>query len=118
MVTLTPDAIKKVRSLLEKEAKQDYALRIFITGGGCAGFSYGMVFDDTIEEDDYVVEADGLKVVIDPLSAQYLKGAEIDYIDGLMGSGFTINNPNAVSTCACGHSFSTEQGKVHSGRCR
>lgn len=117
LVTITDDAALKIKELREAEGKADQALRVFIRGGGCAGFEYGMQFEDEILADDVVSTINGVKVVIDPQSAPVLRGAEIDYVDGLMGAGFTIHNPNAVSTCACGSSFQTEEaaGHAHGG---
>lgn len=98
-------AVAKIRELLEEEGNPDYKLRVFVTGGGCSGFQYGFEFDENVAEDDLVVEKDGVTVVIDPMSAQYLAGAEIDYRESLEGSQFVVHNPNAVSTCGCGSSF-------------
>ena|SRR5690348_10327852 len=118
-LVLTQAAAEKVVELLEKEgltAQKD--LRVFVQGGGCAGMSYGMVFDEPDEEgDDVVVESNGVKILLDSMSASVLSGTEIDYVDGLMGQGFTFSNPNAKGSCACGHSFSTTSGNVTSGGC-
>jgi len=103
---VTERAAKKIAELIKEENNDKLALRIYVTGGGCAGFRYGMALDDNVYDDDVVVESNGVKVVIDSFSASYLEGSEIDYIEDIMGSGFSINNPNAVSTCGCGHSFS------------
>jgi iron-sulfur cluster insertion protein len=107
MLTMTDKAAEKVRSFAEQmpEAKGK-DLRIFIQGGGCSGFQYGFTFDETANEDDTLVERDGVTLLIDPMSLQYLVGAEIDYTDGLQGSQFVIRNPNATTTCGCGSSFS------------
>ncbi len=105
MLTVTEKAISKVNELLSQEKKEAGLLRVFVEGGGCSGFQYGLTFADKQEDDDNVVECNGFKVVVDPTSAMYLEGAEIDFIDGLHGSGFKISNPNAQSTCGCGHSF-------------
>ncbi|HEY8475618.1 MAG TPA: iron-sulfur cluster insertion protein ErpA [Chloroflexota bacterium] len=110
MISLTDAAVQKVRDLMTKENKTEYGLRVFIKGGGCAGFSYGLAFD-TPRQDDQVIDANGVRVIVDPFSAMYLEGTEIDYVDGLMGAGFAINNPNAVTSCACGHSFNTTGAK-------
>lgn len=99
-------AANKVRGLIEEEGNERLMLRVFITGGGCSGFQYGFTFDEDREEDDTVVERDGVKLVVDPMSFQYLEGAEVDYSEGLEGSRFIINNPNASTTCGCGSSFS------------
>jgi len=105
MVTVTDKAASKVKELLEKENKQGHHLRVFVEGGGCSGFQYGLTFVDKEEEGDSVVECDGFKVLVDASSALYLAGAEIDFTDGLAGSGFKVNNPNATASCGCGHSF-------------
>jgi iron-sulfur cluster insertion protein len=90
----------------EEEKNADLKLRVYITGGGCSGFQYGFTFDETIAEDDTLFEKDGVGVVIDPMSFQYLMGAEIDYQEGLEGAQFVLKNPNAKTTCGCGSSFS------------
>ena len=109
MITLTATAAAKVKGILEqeKESLPQGALRIYVQGGGCSGFQYGMVLDE-IAEDDQVIETDGIKVVVDPMSLKHLDGAEVDYKEDLMGGGFAIKNPNAKSSCGCGHSFQTE----------
>lgn len=111
--TFTPDtlnvtarAVHKVRDLITEEGNAELKLRVYITGGGCSGFQYGFSFDDEMAEDDTTVEKDGVTVLIDPMSYQYLVGAEVDYTEGLEGSRFIINNPNASTTCGCGASFS------------
>jgi iron-sulfur cluster assembly accessory protein len=106
LVALTPVALEKIRTLLAEENDEELGLRVFVAGGGCSGLQYGMTLD-TIQDGDEVIEAGGVRVFIDDMSATYIDGAEIDYLDGLMGAGFTVNNPNAVSTCGCGHSFKT-----------
>jgi iron-sulfur cluster assembly accessory protein len=105
-VTLTAAAAEKVRALLEQEDDAQLGLRVFVAGGGCSGLQYGMTLDEE-QEGDTVVHAEGIRVLVDEMSAQYITGSEIDYVDSLMGAGFTVNNPNAVSTCGCGHSFKT-----------
>lgn len=115
MITITENAASKVAELMANEGTQNASLRVYISGGGCSGFNYGMAFDDATDEEDQVFEQHGVKVLVDSYSAPYLGGAEIDYVDGLMGSGFTIHNPNAVSTCSCGHSFQTAD---HAGTAR
>ncbi len=107
MVTLTEQATTKVRELLrERDAEGKLYLRVYVTSGGCSGLSYGMSLDEK-RADDHVIEADGVTVVIDPVSAPYLRGCEIDYKEALMGGGFAITNPNAIRTCGCGQSFRT-----------
>lgn len=102
----TESAASKVRELIEEEGTPDLKLRVFVSGGGCSGFQYGFTFDETTNDDDTVIERDGVVLLIDPMSLQYLVGAEIDYTDGLQGSQFVIRNPNATTTCGCGSSFS------------
>ncbi|WP_371323262.1 iron-sulfur cluster insertion protein ErpA [Dechloromonas sp. ZY10] len=102
----TDSAAGKVRELIEEEGNTNLKLRVFVTGGGCSGFQYGFTFDEEVAEDDTVMEKDGVTLLIDPMSFQYLSGAEIDYSEGLEGSQFVIRNPNATSTCGCGSSFS------------
>ena len=99
-------AAAKVKSLIEEEGNADLKLRVFVTGGGCSGFQYGFSFDETVNEDDTEVENDGVKLLVDAMSFQYLVGAEIDYTEGLSGAQFVIKNPNAKTTCGCGSSFS------------
>jgi iron-sulfur cluster insertion protein len=105
-LVFTEAAARRVKRLLDEEQNDDLKLRVYITGGGCAGFSYGFTFDENAAEDDTVVERDGVMLVVDPMSFQYLVGAEVDYKEGLQGSQFMINNPNAATTCGCGSSFS------------
>ena len=99
-------AANKVKDLIIEEGNPDLKLRVFVTGGGCSGFQYGFTFDEIRNDDDTVMEKDGVMLLIDPMSYQYLVGAEIDYTEGLEGSQFVIRNPNATSTCGCGSSFS------------
>jgi iron-sulfur cluster assembly protein len=117
LVSLTQAAAQKVVELRAREGKAEAALRLFVKSGGCSGFSYGLAFDDRIADDDRVEDHAGVPVVIDAFSAQYVDGAEIDYVDSLMGSGFAINNPNAVSSCACGSSFNTDGSPAKAGGC-
>jgi iron-sulfur cluster insertion protein len=102
----TESAALKVRELIEEEGTPDLKLRVFVSGGGCSGFQYGFTFDEEVNDDDTTVEKNGVTLLIDSMSLQYLAGAEIDYTDGLQGSQFVIKNPNATSTCGCGSSFS------------
>lgn len=99
-------AAAKVKSLIEDEGNADLNLRVFVSGGGCSGFQYGFTFDENVIEGDTIVETEGVKLLIDPMSVQYLFGAEIDYTEGLEGAQFVIRNPNATTTCGCGSSFS------------
>lgn len=105
-LVFTDNAAKKVKELIEEEGSPDLKLRVFVSGGGCSGFQYGFTFEDTSNEDDTMVDNDGVTLLIDPMSLQYLVGAEIDYQDSLQGSQFVIRNPNATTTCGCGSSFS------------
>ena len=105
-VVFTDAAAKKVSELLEEEDNPDLKLRVFISGGGCSGFQYGFTFDEKTEDGDAHVENQGVTLVIDPMSVQYLAGAEIDYKEDLQGAQFVIRNPNATTTCGCGSSFS------------
>ncbi len=102
----TDSAANKVKELIEEEGNPALKLRVFVTGGGCSGFQYGFTFDEAANEDDTQMEKNGVTLLIDPMSFQYLVGAEIDYSEGLEGSQFVIKNPNATSTCGCGSSFS------------
>lgn len=102
----TDAAAVKVKGLIEEESNPNLMLRVFISGGGCSGFQYGFTFDENLEEGDTMVENGGVRLLIDPMSYQYLVGAEIDYTEGLEGAQFVIRNPNAVTTCGCGSSFS------------
>jgi iron-sulfur cluster insertion protein len=99
-------AASKVRSLIDEEGNPDLKLRVFVSGGGCSGFQYGFTFDEVTNEDDTAMEKNGVTLLIDPMSYQYLVGAEIDYQEGLEGAQFVIKNPNAQTTCGCGSSFS------------
>ena len=105
-IVFTDNAVNKVKELIEEEGNNDRKLRVFITGGGCSGFQYGFTFDEISNEDDLVVDKDGVKFLVDSMSYQYLVGAEIDYVDSFEGSQFTIKNPQATTTCGCGSSFS------------
>ena len=119
IVSLTPAAAAKIRELMATETDVS-VLRVAIEGGGCSGFQYGLGFDRGAQEGDHEVELHGVQVVVDPFSAPYLKGAEIDYVDSIQAAGFAINNPNATSSCGCGHSFQVEEGDEavgHTGGC-
>jgi iron-sulfur cluster insertion protein len=105
-LTVTDAAAAKVRELVAEEGNPALKLRVYISGGGCSGFQYGFTFDDKHEDDDLEVERAGMTLVVDPLSLQYLMGAEIDYSESLSGAQFVIRNPNAKTTCGCGSSFS------------
>lgn len=105
-LVFTDNAANKVKELIEEEGNPGLKLRVFVTGGGCSGFQYGFTFDEEVADDDTTMEKNGVTLLIDPMSYQYLVGAEIDYSEGLEGSQFVIRNPNATSTCGCGSSFS------------
>lgn len=99
-------AAKKVKTLIEEEENPALKLRVYVTGGGCSGFQYGFTFDEKVNEGDTTIEKEDVTLVIDPMSLQYLVGGEVDYTEGLQGSRFFVNNPNATTTCGCGASFS------------
>jgi len=105
-LVFTDNAADKVKQLIEDEGNPDLKLRVFVNGGGCSGFQYGFTFDEVKNDDDTVMEKNGVMLLIDPMSYQYLVGAEIDFQEGLEGAQFVIKNPNATSTCGCGSSFS------------
>jgi iron-sulfur cluster insertion protein len=106
VITLTESAAKKVKELVEAEGNSELALRVAVRPGGCSGFSYEMFFDSDFAADDQKAEFNGVKVVVDSASLQFLNGASLDYKEGLMGAGFTVNNPNTTRSCGCGQSFS------------
>ncbi len=106
MITITEKAAYKAKTFMKAENKEGFGLRLYVTGGGCSGFKYGMAFEGNAVEEDTVIEMNGMKLFIDPYSAPMLAGTEIDYNDGLQDTGFSIKNPNAKSTCGCGQSFS------------
>lgn len=116
MVTLTELAASKIHELMEDRGETSLALRVYVQGGGCSGLSYGMGLDNT-RDDDNVFESSGVKVIIDPESAEYLQGIEIDYKEALRGGGFSISNPNAVRTCGCGSSFRTANDNGSAEQC-
>lgn len=105
-LVFTDSAASKAKQLITDEDNAELMLRVFISGGGCSGFQYGFTFDESISDGDTVVEKEGVRLLIDPMSIQYLTGAEIDYSEGLEGAQFVIRNPNAQTTCGCGSSFS------------
>ncbi|HUQ42612.1 MAG TPA: iron-sulfur cluster insertion protein ErpA [Candidatus Limnocylindrales bacterium] len=107
VVSMTSRAADKLKDIIQKQGRDDLALRVYVTPGGCSGFSYGMTFAEGREDDDALIEQDGVRIVVDPMSAMYIKGSEIDFVDALMGGGFALRNPNAVSSCGCGQSFKT-----------
>jgi iron-sulfur cluster assembly accessory protein len=107
-ITLTEAAAEAVRGLLEEREVPDHALRVFVAGGGCSGYQYGMALEGEPRETDHLFDQHGVRVVVDEVSMGYLKGAHIDFVNEVMGSGFKIDNPNATSSCGCGHSFRTD----------
>ena len=106
MLTLTDNAVNKIKDLLAEENNPSLKLRTFVQGGGCSGMQYGFTFDEEQNEDDFVIEKDTVQILVDSMSMQYLTGAKIDYKEDLMGSNFSIDNPNAQTSCGCGSSFS------------
>ena len=106
VMSFTNNAAEKLQSLISEEGNDNLKLRVFVTGGGCSGFQYGFSFDEEVNEDDTIIENQGASLLVDPLSYQYLVGAKIDYVEGLEGSRFIVNNPMATATCGCGSSFS------------
>jgi iron-sulfur cluster insertion protein len=106
MINVSPTAASKINELLAEESKEGSGLRVFVQGGGCSGFQYGLMIEETGSDADTVFESNGVKLYVDPISVRYLSGAEVDFVDTVTGGGFTIKNPNAVSTCGCGQSFS------------
>ncbi len=108
LITITAKAAEKINEFMAEEEAKPQFLRIYVQGGGCSGLSYGMGFEKEPEEDDSIIEENGVKVLVDTMSQDHLKGANVDYIESLMGSGFKINNPNVTKSCSCGSSFSTE----------
>ena len=105
MITITPEAAEQLKGFLAEQGTPDGALRVFVAPGGCSGLQYGMTVEETAEDGDELIETDGVRLLVDNFSAMYLEGAQVDYMNSLMGGGFTVHNPNAVSGCACGHSF-------------
>ena len=105
-LNFTDNAAAKVKSLIDEEGNPDLKLRVFVSGGGCSGFQYGLMIEENGGVGDQVFESNGVRLFIDPVSISYLKGAEVDFVDTVTGGGFTIKNPNATSTCGCGSSFS------------
>ena len=114
-ITLTPAAVEAVRDFLEQRNLKDYALRVFISGGGCSGFQYGMALENNIREEDITNEFDGVKVVVDEVSLEYLHGASVDFVDTPQGKGFKIENPNSMPSCNCGSSSSSDEAGGCSG---
>jgi iron-sulfur cluster assembly accessory protein len=116
VITITPAAAEKVRDLIKQENDPSLGLRIFVAGGGCSGLQYGMTLDEE-QDGDTTISLGDFKVFVDDMSLTYIDGSEVDYVDSLMGAGFTVNNPNAVSSCGCGHSFKTADGGGQAQSC-
>jgi iron-sulfur cluster assembly accessory protein len=117
LVTITDKAADRARALLEQKELSEGCLRVFVVGGGCSGYQYGMAIAEQPEEGDTIIEDSGVRIVVDPDSAKLLSGCEIDYVEDLMKAGFTIFNPNAVKSCACGSSFQTANGSGAARAC-
>lgn len=109
MITVSNEALDQLKGLMVQQGLDDLGLRVFVAPGGCSGFQYGMRFEDTEMEGDLIEHRDGVRLYVDEFSAQHLQGAEIDYVNELMGGGFTIHNPNAITSCACGQSFTSAE---------
>lgn len=114
-VTLTQTAANAVRDVISQKNLEGYALRLFISGGGCSGYQYGLAMDSNIRPEDVVSEVDGIKLVVDEVSIKYLQGATVDFVEGMTSSGFKIINPNAASSCNCGQSFNSAEGEDSGG---
>ena len=113
VLNVTPAAVSIIKDLLAQRDIPNHALRVFVTGGGCSGMQYGMAFQEAPESGDTVVKSDGIRLLVDPTSLMYLRGASIDYVDSLIGGGFQIDNPNALSSCGCGHSFKSDDQQAN-----
>jgi iron-sulfur cluster assembly protein len=109
MINVSEQALDQLKGLMQQQGLDDIGLRVFVSPGGCSGFQYGMRFEDSEIDGDSIEAREGIKLYVDEFSAQHLEGAEIDYVDELMGGGFTINNPNAITSCSCGQSFTSAQ---------
>jgi iron-sulfur cluster assembly protein len=117
LVQLTDTAVGELRKIIAEEGREDIGLRVFVSPGGCSGLSYGMSLEEKAEDGDFQVVQEGLNVFIDEFSANYVRGAQIDYVKGLMGAGFTVQNPNAKKSCACGQSFDTGSNATTAQKC-
>ena len=117
LLSLTDAAASKLRELTAEEPSESLGLRVYVYSGGCSGFRYGMMLEDQPTPEDVTIESNGVRVYVDGESSQYITGSEIDYVDTLMGAGFTVNNPNAVSACGCGSSFRTADSAGSPGAC-
>jgi iron-sulfur cluster assembly accessory protein len=112
-INVSPAAAARITTLLAEESKPEAGLRVFVQGGGCSGFQYGLMIEEEPGAADTILESSGVKLYVDPISVRYLKGAQVDFVDNVAGGGFTIHNPNAVSTCGCGHSFNVDEEAGH-----
>lgn len=117
MITITQEAASQLKSFLVDNGSPEAGLRVFVAPGGCSGLQYGMTIEDNAEDGDEVIETDGVRLMVDNFSAMYLAGSEVDYVNSLMGGGFTVHNPNAVSGCACGHSFNSGENEKTANGC-
>ena len=117
MLSITEDAVAQLKSFLDDQGTPEHALRVFVAPGGCSGLQYGMTIEEAADEGDEVIETDGVRIIVDNFSAMYLGGATVDFVNSLMGGGFTIHNPNAVASCSCGHSFDTGEDQQTSHGC-
>lgn len=117
MMSITNEAADQLRRFLDEQGTPEYGLRVFVAPGGCSGLQYGMTVEEEVEEGDEIIESNGVRILVDNFSASYLEGSEIDYINSLMGGGFTVRNPNAVASCSCGHSFDTGENATTSQGC-
>ena len=119
MISITSEAAEQLKGFLDEQGTPEAGLRVFVAPGGCSGLQYGMTIEESAEEGDEVIEADGVRLMVDNFSAMYLEGAEVDYVKSLMGGGFTVHNPSAVASCACGHSFNAggNEGTAHGCGC-
>ncbi len=114
-IALTSAAADAVRDLLAKRDIEGYGLRVYIKGGGCSGYQYGMALDDNFRDEDLVTDCHGVKVIVDSVSLDYMRGATVDFVEDVMGSGFKVENPNAAASCGCGSSFRTQDGEASQG---
>ena len=117
LVQLTEIAATQLRKIIAEEGRDDIGLRVFVSPGGCSGLSYGMSLEEVADEGDFQVKQEGLNIFVDEFSANYIQGAHIDYVNGLMGAGFTVQNPNAKKSCACGQSFDTGANATTAQKC-
>ncbi len=117
LVHLTDQAARELRKIIAEEGRDDLGLRVFVSPGGCSGLSYGMSLEEQADDGDFVIQQEGLAVYVDEFSANFVKGSQIDFVKGLMGAGFTVQNPNAKKSCACGQSFDTGNDATTAQKC-